>query len=385
MSDHARLAPSSAHRWMNCPGAPTLEAPMPDVSSKYAAEGTMLHNVMSDALPWVHAQRVATAFSHLAGKTLEGFPVVTEHLEVLEWCAQRFLDHVPAGEIALFEQRVYIPGRDDLYGTSDVIAIDRTARKLIVIDWKFGAGVKVLAEENEQAIVYALGALLLLDDMYDIDSVDITIAQPRLDHHDVWTITADMLRGWLPRLLSSAARTDIDTTVYVAGDWCRFCKAQAVCPTLRAQALAAAQSEFSRVELANPTEIGEAMQAIPRIESWIKAVQAEAFRRLNLGMQVPGYKLAEGRRAQFYVDPDKAVAFATRTFGRDGFSVPTVLTPAALRDLAKKRKVDLPTGLIDWKKGELRMVSIDDARPEKTSVELDFDDLPLPAIAVDDL
>ncbi len=45
MSDHALLSPSSAHRWLNCPLAPRLEATLPEKPSEYAHEGTVAHSV----------------------------------------------------------------------------------------------------------------------------------------------------------------------------------------------------------------------------------------------------------------------------------------------------------------------------------------------------
>ena len=48
-----------------------------------------------------------------------------------------------------------------------------------VIDYKHGLGILVSAEDNPQMKCYALGALELFDDIYDIDTVSMTIYQPR--------------------------------------------------------------------------------------------------------------------------------------------------------------------------------------------------------------
>ena len=40
---HALLSPSSAYRWMQCPGSVSLCRLFPDESSEYAKEGTLAH------------------------------------------------------------------------------------------------------------------------------------------------------------------------------------------------------------------------------------------------------------------------------------------------------------------------------------------------------
>ena len=44
------LSPSGAHRWMRCPGSLGLESKLSDQPSKYAAEGTIAHQVASECL-----------------------------------------------------------------------------------------------------------------------------------------------------------------------------------------------------------------------------------------------------------------------------------------------------------------------------------------------
>lgn len=384
---HARLAPSAAHRWMNCAAAPNLEATMPKYSTTYADEGTVLHDVMSQTIPVFHERRgdartSAKAYERVIGKRLTSGDDVrpiesatTEQAEALEWCLGVFYAEVPERAHVMVEQRVRIPGRDDCYGTSDVIAYLPELRRLVVIDWKFGAGVQVFAKDNEQAIIYALGALCMLDDLADIDEVVIVIAQPRLDHHDRWVLSACELRGWLPRIIEAAARTD-SPGAPTDGDWCRFCSAQSSCPALRATAMQSARGEFSVLGAASETQLAEAMQAIPRIEAWIEEIRAEAFRRLSTGRAVPGYKLGEGRKRQEYTSPDRAAVWAELMVGADAFTVPELRSPAQLRTAAKRAGVPFDESLVTWTPGKPSVMPEGDGRSLLTAAQHEFAALP---------
>ncbi len=59
------------------------------------------------------------------------------------------------------------------FGTGDCLII--ADGELQVIDFKYGTGVQVEAKNNPQMMCYALGAMLLYDGIYDIDSVKMTI------------------------------------------------------------------------------------------------------------------------------------------------------------------------------------------------------------------
>ncbi len=88
----------------------------------------------------------------------------------------------------MIEQRLdfskYVP---DGFGTGDcVIIADGT---LHIIDFKYGQGVLVSAEDNPQMKLYALGALDLFDGIYDIEMVSMTIYQPRRENISTSTVS----------------------------------------------------------------------------------------------------------------------------------------------------------------------------------------------------
>jgi hypothetical protein len=50
MADHARLSPSSAARWLACPGSVAAHENLPDTCSSYADEGKRAHAIAESCL-----------------------------------------------------------------------------------------------------------------------------------------------------------------------------------------------------------------------------------------------------------------------------------------------------------------------------------------------
>lgn len=279
---------------------------------------------------------------------------------------QRYVDFVrqkAEGKMLLVEQRVpigHITGEEGAAGTADAIVIDATNREIIVIDLKYGMGVKVEAEENEQAQMYALGAVEECEVLADIDHITMVIYQPRIaDGVSEWRISradlerfaeraaagADTIRAASAKAMREATldptRTSRETLLAhgwveqeddagnivgwqppitaQTGDWnetylspsekgCRFCKAKSSCPALRAElfevmgAAPATPEDFAEFLVDEVTDqtgdnwLSVAMSKVDMIEGWCKAVRAEVERRLLKGGSVEGFKLVQGRQ-----------------------------------------------------------------------------------------
>jgi len=332
MTSHAKLSPSSAHRWMQCAGSMVLEKDFPDSSSEHAEQGTAAHFLASecleqgkDATDFLNQTIVVSNGSTRWASENESVKTAffTVDLEMSE-NIQIYLDAVRSqavGNELLVEQRVdfssYISA-ENAFGTSDVIIL--TDDEIQVHDLKYGRGVKVYAENNEQLKLYALGALNNFGAFGDFKQVRQVIHQPRLNHYSEAVCTVDELLEFGQQAKGQASLIKmIDSGDYPAQEFlapgekqCQWCKAKATCPALAEHILTTVAGEFEDLDAVDlnaqiNTATGEVtnlendrlskfFSAIPMIEGWIKAVSGLVHNKLHQGESVPGYKIVQGKQ-----------------------------------------------------------------------------------------
>ena len=372
-SKHAVLSASSSHRWLNCSPSARLEQEFEDRETEAATEGTAAHALCEHKLRRALKMQSRKPISKYDCEEMDTH--TDNYVQfVLETIAQA-KEHC-ADPIINIEQRLdfscYVPHG---FGTGDCIIIaDKT---LHIIDFKYGQGVLVEAEQNPQMMLYALGALRIYDTLYDIEDVAMTIYQPRRENISTWTITVSNLLSWAENELVPKAKLAFDGKgEYMPGPWCTFCKAAVKCRARAEEKLALAQYEFAQPPLLTDAEIEEILGKLDDLTRWADEIKSYAQdAALNHGKQWHGYKVVEGRSVRKYSD-EEAVIEAANAAGYHDIFRKTLLPITEMEKLMGKQEfAEVLSGLIIKPAGKPTLVPITDKRPAMTKANIDFNEI----------
>ena len=351
MSEHAKLSPSAAERWMTCPGSVVLSEGMPEKSSAFAEEGTFAHG-LAEAL--------------LLGKGAKGDIEMVDNVMV-------YVDHVQGlgGELHV-EQRVHV--NDTVYGTADAVVWQADLRALHIVDLKYGAGVPVEVHGNLQLKIYALATLLTFK--YPAKTVTATIVQPRCPHSDgpVRSVTYDVveLLDFHADLLDAIdrvekARAAPQFALVPSEKGCRWCLAAPKCPAIKSRAQDLAKKVFAPGVAYDAKELADTLDFLPIIEGWIKNTREFAYSEAERGIEVPNWKLVEKRAVRQWRDEATAVRELAFIPPEQLFTQ-KLITPAAAEKLLPKDQRGLLDDLTVKESTGHTLVHASDKRP---AVKLD--------------
>ncbi len=377
-SEHAILSASSTERWATCYGSVALSAGVPNLTSKYAAEGTAAHHLAACCLNSGADPR------EFLGKTalVEGFIIDLD--EELIAAVEEYLEYVsstsrPDDEDAV--EQSFTPAMKKLHpkfgGSTDYVRWRASEQLLEIMDYKHGAGVPVDVDDNKQLKYYALGALLT-NPQWGAETVKITIVQPRCDHEQgrirSYTFPAIDLVDYAGELVEAAKRTEeFGADLHPSKKACKWCPANAAnkCPAIEKQTREMVSSRFDMLqpEKYSLAQIAEFLEKAPLVEARISALREFAYQRACAGETVPGFKLVDKRATRKWKDE----AAAKEQFGElsGALTEPELRSPAQIEKLLGKKKfAALAADMVEKQSSGHTLVPDTDNRPPARSAQL---------------
>ncbi len=375
MPKHAYLSASASHRWLACPPSAKLCANILDQASEYAQQGTDCHELCAYLVEKALGREVIDPTENLTYYDAE-----------MQNCAEEYrnyvLEQIEAAKEFCKDPQVMIEQRLDFsrwvengFGTGDcVIVADEV---LQIIDYKHGLGVLVSAGDDEhggnsQMMCYALGALEVFGDIYDINQIKMTIFQPRRDNISTYTISKEDLLKWADEVLAPTAQLAyVGEGEFKAGDHCTFCKVKATCRKRAEYNLELAKYDFEMPATLDDTEIAAILEKVDEMISWGNDIKEYALQQAQSGVHFEGWKVVEGRSNRKYTD-EAAVAFAVKDAGFDPYEKKLLGVTAMSTLLGKKKFEELLGGLIYKPPGKPALVPESDKRPAMNTAIDDF-------------
>lgn len=375
MSKHAILSPSAASRWMTCTPSARLEMEFPNVSSSYADEGTLAHAVGECIL-----RQLAGFITSAEAETIMAVHMNNQYYnkelhDYAEAYAYFVWNQCKPGVTNLFiETRLNMTEWvEDGFGTADAIIVGDGV--LIFDDLKYGKGVPVSAISNPQLMIYALGAYYEFREIFEINTIQMNIYQPRLDNASTWEISVKDLLEWAKNdLRPKAALAYAGEGEFAPGRSCLFCKAKSTCRALHDYNMELAKLEFKNPDLLSDEEITLVLQRSDTFVKWINAVETYALATAISGEKSwPGYKIVQGRSVRQYSNLQLVATALTEKGYTDIFSEPKLLGIGEMeKKLTKPVFAEIVEPLLIKPLGKPTLVVESDKRPTYSVAENEF-------------
>jgi hypothetical protein len=362
MAQHSNIVGgSTAKRVIACPGSVALVQQVPPKpSSSYADEGTLLHTVISTIL---ETNRRPETF---IGLMYNGIELTEDRLKRKLLPALAALNEIdPDGQLEYAVEQVVgfgdaLPG---VFGSADLVG--RIGNRGILLDWKFGDGVPVEAEENPQALFYTAAALRTEATRWafeGVETVEVIIVQP--PHVRRWVTDLDRVRRFEAELIMAVKTAQRPDAPLATGDHCRWCAAKSICPLVNG---AVERAKRENIKAVNIFRLSEALASIDLLEGWIRDAREMAVELLEAGVELPGWKLVPKRAMRQWVNEQTALT-ALAEAGCSAEELTELKSPAQVEKVLKKHKLAMPEGLITAVSSGDTLAPADDPRPASLQV-----------------
>ena len=348
---HSRIGASSARRWFTCAGSVRMSAGRTGGDTPEAQEGTAAHilgagclNRGQDAWEWV-GQKITVQRED--GGLPDEFVVdqaMAEDVQVYLDAVNEDITNEGENPTLFIEETFTLSNIDeDAYGTADCGLVCLSEDILRVYDLKYGEGIVVEVEDNEQAKYYAVGIIerLVARGVVIPSIVELVIAQPRIDHPDGfvrrWRISVDDLSTWAHGILKEKiAATRAKSPALVVGEHCRFCPGKPVCPAIRGVFDELAAGHPAAVKELDNWELAERMERIPAARKFIGYLEDETFVRMTKCESIPGWKIVDKKANRVW--NEGAEAAVVDVIGEDAAYTRKFRSPAQVEKLGKAGK-----------------------------------------------
>jgi len=363
MANHSKVVGgSTAKRVIGCPGSVALCATMPPKpSSKYADEGTLLH----DAIAQVLGKDVSP--ESLLGMTYQDQVLTQDLIDNKLHVALDLLGQVDPNlemEYAIETEVGFGDFLPDVFGSCDLLG--RIGNRAIVLDWKFGDGVTVGVEENEQLLFYAAAAMRTPSVSWVFDGateIECVIIQPPMIRR--WVTTVERVKQFELQLLQAVKASAKKDAPIAVGEHCRWCSAKPVCPKMTGAVDRALGTQLDNIDA---NKIGAYLANCDLLEQWITDLRALAHQILEADKPVPGWKLVNKRATRQWANEDVADDVLSKVIPKDELYVAKMISPAQAEKVLKKLGQQLPDDLVVAISSGSTLAREDDPRPAVVNI-----------------